>query len=408
MATHFSASRAPSNEEVPAPVRGLLYALLIVAGVAGLLTPGRTGPLPATALLDIWIVAFLLVSVFRGRIQSNGTLLLLSAYALTRVVPALANESPMYDFVQAYRWLFYLFVFAIAVGRHWGPVGPLVRITWLLVALALAKSVITYVLGAGDRPGLLIENNFELALFCGLVIVVYHHMSRYRLLMILLMGVLTVLAQSRSGAVAYAILVVFAVSQAKTANVFVRYLLTLIAPAGALLAWNIFQERSEGVATVDRLNFLAVFLREAESWSVLDWVIGTVPITPLSPGACSSLAYYAVLYSTSGDGSCYSVILHSFLLRVVFDAGVLGLLIAFGTSWYLMRRSGVQLPTTIGLVAIAVSNSASVSGPNNPYVALPILLAILLAPLAVKPISGRDSFQSEPKVRSAGGNAVTM
>lgn len=352
--------------------------MLVVAAVASVPFLGRYGPLPTTTMLDAWMILLVLTCFLWGRVYPTLTLGILVLYLLTRVVPALYTESPIVDFLQAYKWLLYLVAFVFAVGREWGPVSSLVRVMWLLLGLAFIKAALTFaVYGAGERPGLLIENNFELALFAGLVIVLYRFLGRGRIWAVVLMGGLIVLSGSRSGAIAFLVLALFAITQAKHASLLVKYLLALLAPAVAVVPVWIFEQRSGGSGQVDRLNFFDVFLAETSKWDAFNWLFGTTPITPLSPGSCSRLSFYQKLFSSEGDGTCYSVILHAFQMRVVFDAGVLGLIIAFGVAWAMMRRAGVQFAVATALIAVAFTNGLSVSGLNNPYVALPILLSIV-------------------------------
>lgn len=73
------------------------------------------------------------------------------------------------------------------------------------------------------------------------------------------------------------------------------------------------------------------------------------------------------------------MIFHAFVMRVIFDAGLLGLALAFGVIIYAMRKSGVSWLLTLCITAIALANGLSVSGPNNPWVAIVVLVAILLA-----------------------------
>ncbi len=372
---------SPDRQEVPKLLRVALYVMLILGGILSLPRLGSITPLPMTALLDAWIIVFMVAAIVRGRTSHGGLLLLLGVYLLTRFVPALANSSPLEDTLQAYRWLLYLVAFVFAVGRNWGPPGPLVGVTWALVAMAFLKAAATFaLLGPGERPGLLLENNFELALFSGLVIVTYKFISpAARLGIVALMGGLTLLSGSRSGAVAFLILTVFAVTQSSRANLFVRYMLLLAIPVVGLLAVQVFESRAVSGGTIDRVRFFDVFLGETSNWTALQWIFGTTPITPLSPGACARLSYYEKLLSSAGDGSCYSVILHAFNMRVVFDAGIFGLLLALFVAWYAMKSARVPLSVNLALLAVAFSNGFSVSGLNNPYVALPIVLAILLA-----------------------------
>ncbi|HEY9266906.1 MAG TPA: hypothetical protein VIQ11_20120 [Mycobacterium sp.] len=324
------------------------------------------------------MILFVMACFSRGRIETTFTLGFLAAYLLTRIIPALYIGAPLEDFFQAYRWILYLVAFAIAVGREWGPVRGLVNTMWVLLGLAFFKSALTFALyGPGERPGLLLENNFEIALFCGLVVVLYRFLGRWKLWAVVLMGAIAMLAGSRSGAIAFVVLALFAVSQAKRANLFLKYLMALALPVVVFAAVLVFEQRTVTGRSVDRQRFADIFFAETANWDAFTWLFGTVPITPLSGGACFQLSYYQLLFSSEGDGSCYAVILHAFLMRVVYDAGIVGLLIAFGVTWLMMRRAKVQFAIAASMLLIAITNSFSVSGLNNPYVALPILLAIM-------------------------------
>jgi len=385
----------PSDPQVvPRLLRLALYTGLITAGLASFASIGRPGLVPATTLLDAWIVAYMSACLVRGRIRTTAPLVLLTAYFLTRITPALLNDTPLPDFLQAYRWVLYLAALLLAVGRTWGGDTPLRKFAFILIGLALVKAIVTLAaLGPGERPGLLIENNFEIALFAGLACIIYPRLtSRDRLMIVGMLGLLMVLSGSRSGAIAYAVLVAFAITQLPTTRATKSVLTIYALPFVALVPVLIFVERARSsTMRIDRLNFLDTFIRETSSWSPLQWLVGTEPLTPLTSDSCGSLAYYQTLFSSAGDGSCYSVILHAFAMRVVFDAGIIGLVLAFGLAWYAMRKGGVATPVALCLLGIAASNSLSVSGLNNPYVILPILAAILISPATYGRESDDDS-----------------
>lgn len=185
--------------------------------------------------------------------------------------------------------------------------------------------------------------------------------------------------------------------QARHLSLVAKYLLTVGAALAVLIPIYTFQQRSIGATSIDRLNFLNVFLAEAQTWNILTWIFGTTPITPLSSGGCSRLSFYESLFSSAGDGSCYSVILHSFLMRVVFDAGLLGLLASILIPWLLMRWNYVSRLSALTLTGIAIVNGASVSGINNPYVALPILLAILVSRIHAQESKYQPSYATLSK-----------
>lgn len=376
----------PPLQELPRLLRGGLYAYLLVAGGVGMVTLRGYSPLPTTALLDAWIVAFMAVAFLARRGHRVGLMLIIALYGLTRVLPVVLNDTPTQDFLQAYRWLLYLMAFVLAAGSTWGPIPPLRRVVTALIGMALVKATLSFILvGPGERPGLLVENNFEIALFCGLALVLYARLTApQRFGILAMLAALMVLSGSRSGAVAFAVLVLYVLSQANATRatkwVAGAYAMPIVA---AIPIW-VFVERARTGTQIDRLKFLDVFMDETQRWDAITWLFGTEPLTPLSQSGCYRLSYYETLFASSGDGSCYSVILHAFVLRVVFDAGLVGLLIAFWIPLLAMRWAGAPVAATLGLLGIALTNSLSISGLNNPYVALPILLATLrvTAPLS--------------------------
>lgn len=382
----LSMNRKQSLEQLrlvrlPPTLTRLFYVAVSGLAVIGLATPVGQLPFSPTVLFDLWIVGFILVSFFTGITRSWLAVALLGAYLFTRIVPAIYMGAPLADFMQAYRWVLYLIAVAFAVGRAWGSVKGLVRLTWILAAAAAANSVLSVArFGFDARPSLLLENNFELALFCGLTIAVYEWCGDRRAWLVGLLGVTTLLSGSRSGAISFLVLVVFAVVRARVISIFYRYMLVLFVGLITLVPIYIFSSRLEQMdGRVDRLDFFNIFLAEVSSWSAWNWLFGTVPITPLSAQGCAAMSYWQNLFSSAGDGSCYVVILHSFIMRVIFDAGIFGLLLSVLVPLCLMRRAGVDWIVTLALISISVANGASVSGINNPYVAIPIIIAVLVA-----------------------------
>ncbi|ANW63425.1 hypothetical protein BCA37_07300 [Mycobacterium sp. djl-10] len=387
---------SPNHQTIPRALAIALCGFMLIAGTLSIPNFGGQTPLPATVLLDIWIVCFMVCCLIWGRTEAWGMFLLVVGYALTRIFPAVITGAPLYDFAQAYRWVLYLMVFTLAVGRVWPSTRWILITSWLLIGMAFVKAVATFlVLGPGQRPTLLIENNFELALFSGMIAVVYRYLGgKERLLIILLLGGLTFMSGSRSGAIAFLILAVFALSQARRVTLAMQYLGALAIVSVGFVTVLIFESRMAATGRIDRLRFFDVFLSETADWGLLQWLFGTMPITPLTTGACFELRYYEKLFSSVGDGSCYSVIFHAFNMRVVFDAGLVGLLLSLAISWYAMRKAGVANAVAVTLLGIAVTNGFSVSGLNNPYVALPVILAITTAGVPATRLGSNPSAKS--------------
>lgn len=369
-----------TGHPLPDWVQLTLCVMLMMCGVISATALGEFSPLPMTWLLDAWILLFLATAIPRTTTGVRVVIAMISAYALSRVGMALLGGAALEDVLQAYRWLLYLVAFCAAVSVRWTQRQWLVRLTWVLVLLATVKAGLTLVvLGPDERPGLFIENNFELALFSGLTAVMYDSAGRSRLLLVGVLGLLVVLSGSRSGAVVYLLLMIYAIIRADLRDGFLRFISAAVPLVIAIVPVMIFRERSAESQVIDRVRFLDFFLQETAHWPGWQWLVGAPPLTPLSANTCTELAYYEALFSASQDGTCYSVILHAYLMRVVFDAGVFGALLAFMVPLVALRRAGTPWLLVVTLVGIALANSLSVSGLNNPYVALPIVLAIMRA-----------------------------
>jgi hypothetical protein len=110
--------------------------------------------------------------------------------------------------------------------------------------------------------------------------------------------------------------------------------------------------------------------------SNINKLLGNWIIQPLNPEICIQLRYYSSLQSNESLGSCYSVVLHSFALRAVNDFGILGAIAIFYTFGKILL-SNLEKSSAICFFLLLMFNSLSVSGVNNVYVVLPILVALL-------------------------------
>lgn len=367
-----------SRRRLPRSLTTALVVGLLASGIMGAVDVGGFSSLPTTVLLDVWIVA--LIALCLRRTTQPGLLYLTGGYLVVRVVLGLFGDAPTYDLLQAYRWTLYLVAIVAVVGKRWGSPARLRRASLVLIGLAAVKSAAAFAIyGPGTRPGLFVENNFEIALFCGLVVVHYREFTAVqRQAAVAMTSLLVVLSGSRSGIVALVLLLGFVLAEMPWSRATKGVAAIYALPAMAYLSIAVFRSR-QTATRIDRLNFLDVFRSEVDRFGAGEWLVGTYPITPLAPRSCAALSYYESLFSSAGDGTCYSVILHSFVMRVVFDAGLLGLTLSIAVPWIAMRRAGVRIPVAVTLIGIAVTNGLSVSGINNPYVALPMLLAVLLA-----------------------------
>lgn len=375
------------------PSSVILWSLVIAFGCASA-SANVHNMLPSGAVLEVLVVLSALSAARRLRPAILLTAICAATYLAVRALLAVGYAHvPVADFLQSHKWVWYLLLLVVAVsgsgqGRDLG--GP----SRLLIALAAVKYTgWSLVNGVGSRPGLLVENNFELALFFGLyAIYVENGRPRERWFYLCLLGYCTLLSGSRSGALMYLCLLIYVFLRRGRGRPIYAYAAVLLSAAGAFLVYAIFSARSSAELSLDRVQFLHVFLYETRNWNIGDWIFGSPVLTELSPASCSSLAYYESLLSSAGDGGCFSVILHSFGLRLLFDFGIAGT-IAFAVVFLgALRAARVPSSMTLLLGGMIVANSLSVSGPNSPFVFLPVLLAVafLGRPLGGSPETATD------------------
>lgn len=363
----------------PSWTERILYGALILLALTGVVSPGEYhyNLLPAGSLLELALLAS--AALLAARI-TRGAWPILVVGGLYVVLKTLtwATYSPaaLADFLQAYKAYIYLVVLAFFVGRKVFQARRLAHFTVLLVAAFLIKYGYSVVLGLAQRPGVYIENNFELILLMGLVYLAWPYLGPRRNWVFAGLAVTVLLSGSRSAAIA--LLVVYVFLYVRTSNRTWPLHIAGVAAVGYAVFELIASRLSDdgGLARLDRLNFLNVYLGEVDRWPVWTFLTGSLPLTPLSPGGCADLAFYAPLFSTADPGTCYSVILHSFVLRALFDQGVIGLVLLYALVWLGLRRSGASVRDTIALLAPITASAFSVSAFNSVFTA--ILLAIAM------------------------------
>ncbi|HEC0375713.1 TPA: hypothetical protein R1R29_005220, partial [Escherichia coli] len=83
------------------------------------------------------------------------------------------------------------------------------------------------------------------------------------------------------------------------------------------------------------------------------------------------------LFSFSGNGSCYSVILHSFNMRVIYDHGLAVTALTFIYLIGVMKNA--KRHQRLCVILIVLASGLSVSALNNVYTTLGIALVCLAA-----------------------------
>lgn len=359
----------------------LFISLPIFLILGSITPPTMQNWFPTTLIFEIIFFGIVALSTFllpQGRYKWIWfALVFWIAYRL--LVSVLADyPAPLDEFFRAHKWILYTVAlisalrFRVLDGRKLN-----LLVNAMLVASAIKYSYSVALLGFSARPGIFTENNFELFLLFGLVIVVYERGFHKNFWFFSALLFVVFLSGSRSGATGLLVLLLFLATRSQNRTKLVQYLILLSVSFGAAVALLIFQARGVNLETIDRINFLSRFSIEVSSWSIYEWAFGAPALSQMSYETCAYLSFYGTLLSSAGDGTCYSVILHSQILRLVFDFGITGLLLCFGLLYFILRSSGMTWQPSLALLALALTNSFSVSGPNNVYVVLPILAALI-------------------------------
>lgn len=363
------ASRATGSER-------LLLGLLGLLALVGLVSPGQFNAAPAEDLLEVAFLGAAVLSVRRMKPAGQLLFLVAGAYVLVKtLLLVFFSQAGLVDYLQAYKSFFYLVLLGAFVGSGVFDRVRLARFTTFLVAVFLAKYGYSIALGLADRPGVYLENNFELIMLLGLFHLAYPHLGARRDWLFGAVALTVLLSGSRSSALG--LLVVYVFLYVRTSNRTWPLHIAGVAVVGYGVL-TVFTKRAavDGGARLDRLNFLDTFFYEVRHWPVWEFVTGSFPLTPLSPGSCGSLSFYAPLFSHSDPGVCYSVILHSYFLRAVFDHGLLGLALLFTLLWFGLRRSGTGTRDALAVLALISVSGLSVSAFNNVFASIVLAVAM--------------------------------
>ena len=283
------------------------------------------------------------------------------------------NSTNVLDYIQASKFLWYVLV-VLVFSLQRKPIfdaGDVVRFSRFVLLIFFGTYSVKRLALGQDRPVVLVENNFELIFVILLFYGSFLFSGRIRATDVILLCGTVILSGSRSSAIVMVAVLAFCIPfrrlSLRTVVAGMAFLL------GAVLSIAIFKARSEGaIDTVDRYNFFQVFLYATRDWSVLDFLVGSPRLTPLPPESCVLLSFYESLFSYSGDGRCYSVILHSFNLRVIYDHGLMVFAVCLYAVWIALRQLHIKARVCVTLVILLTG--MSVSALNNVYVAMALTI----------------------------------
>ncbi|MGI2134128.1 hypothetical protein [Shewanella baltica] len=279
------------------------------------------------------------------------------------------------DFFIAYKSFFYLIILAPFAGKHLFSIYQLRLLFRCLLFVFLIKYILWLFFADFNRPGVFAENNFELMFLLLLTIAVRIRTGKIENFELIILSLVMFMSGSQSGLLSFFfVLLVYSFQQ-----IDFKFLLKIVGLSVILLGIvTIVLSRlgSGGIESVDRYVFLQGFILAISNWDVGNFLIGNYGLTPLPDYVCSRLSFYETLFSLSGDGTCYSVVLHSYLLRAFYDHGILGLLFLVVGLAILMFKSNMSFKHSVAIFGVLALNALSVSSFNSVYSAIGLVLLL--------------------------------
>ncbi|CCQ10303.1 hypothetical protein PALB_11680 [Pseudoalteromonas luteoviolacea B = ATCC 29581] len=339
--------------------------------------------LPTNALFELMVLLSIGLVAKRMPLSAWAIIALSSVYIGYTLVVALQNGTHPVDYLLAFKAFVYLIFLSFFTGNKvLFNRETLISAFDFILILFLMKYVIWIAIGDGFRPGVFAENNFEIMLVLFWALTVWALQGELSLKQWLLLTAVIFLSGSRSGVVSYfAVMSILLIRQFDWKTLLKLGILGII---GVGVVAVFISRLSDGnLNSIDRVVFFQGLLIAMREWTFFDYLVGAPPLTELPDVVCQRMNYYKELFSAKDPAICYSVILHSFIMRVVHDHGFIGLFFLFWATNLLMKRSFVPPRARVGVLAVLFLNGLSVSSLNSVY-ALVGLIILVAAPYADK------------------------
>lgn len=330
--------------------------------------------LPTNAIYELLIIIIFALSSIRIRKSVALGMVFIAGYLIIKLLyNVFINEMNLFDFLMGHKFIFYLLVLLLLNESKTGSFNNFKSVYTIMLYCFLLKYGISIVLALYSRPIVFTENNFELMLILLCSIAKHEHIEKITKVEAITIAVIFFLSGSRSGALC--LMFVYLIYSIKHLS-----LINIIALAVGVvgLQWVIMERMgSSGLAGIDRFFFLLQFIESTRDWDI-QWLFGSFIVEPLPTGVCSELTYYQKLFSKDGNGVCYSAILHSFILRSIYDFGFIGLYLTV-FIFYKIMKFHLSMIGAIAATGLVLVNGISVSSFNSVYSMLGAVIIILVS-----------------------------
>lgn len=336
-------------------------------------------------LFNIFFEAFLLLLVFLslGRVTIKTKIVEIFIVNIAYIVVSLIYAIFFYqdnikDFLLIYKIFIYLFILTFLIDKTFLSIKRFNLFFKYIVILFFAKYLLSILIFGDRRPTLFYENNFELMLLSLLFYLYFIINGKVKFIYQLLISLTFLLSASISG-----ILILLFILPIINYKLIVEKIVYIL-PVCILLVIGIvgvlFKRMGGEIdfTTNVRYKFLMRFLDETKNWSFYRYFIGAERISALSEATCRNLGYWKTLFSYKKDGTCYSVILHSYLLRVIYDHGIIGFLFIISYIVKIFTSAGYSIKNASVILGVVLINGLSVSSFNSIYFIIGIVFFLII------------------------------
>lgn len=352
-----------------------LYAtVFFIVTLSGLFAYGPYNYLPVRPILELFFFALSLFVLNAIRITSVFFFLTFLGYVvISYFYMEMLGGGGVLDFLVIFKSFIYFIFLCFFLGKQVFDIYFVERLFFALLLAFLLKYALWLALGISARPGIYGENNFELIFLLLMYICHWSLKGKISVVASVLVGLVFLLSGSRSGVVAlFAVLAVLSIRKLDY-KFFVS--MTFLGVVGLIVFYTFAARMTEkGLSGIDRYVFFLSFLNDVSDWRWYDFVFGSSPITPMSGTTCEKLSFYKSLFSYYDASVCYSVILHSFVLRTIYDHGFVGLFLLLFFVFYGLKVSGYSFRQRLCVVGVLFLTGLSVSSINSIFVAMSLLI----------------------------------
>ncbi|MBQ4849217.1 hypothetical protein [Pseudoalteromonas sp. MMG012] len=356
-------------------VRQQYLLLFLVLSLLSFLSFGNYHVLPVNIIFELLVLFAFFCVVKRMDLVVWGIFSLSAGYFIVSFLLGQIRGVHPSDFLLAYKAFFYLSILCFFSSKVLFTSDILKKFWYLMLSLFFLKYVVWIAIGAGFRPGIFTENNFEVMFLLFVGVAVWGLRNSLSASEWILLGVIIFLSGSRSGIICFlAMFVLLTIKEMNWKVIFQIFVAGLIG-IGVIA---IFISRLSGGSAedIDRVVFFQGFLVAISDWGWWQFLFGSQVLTPLPDEVCNRLVFYQTLFSAKSPDICYSVILHSYITRTIFDHGFFGFFFIFFVINGLMKLSQVTLKARLTVIVILFLNGASVSSVNSVYAVMGIILIL--------------------------------